>query len=47
MITPSLPYPVAIHFKNFVIVMLTISVLGIIASKIAASRITQNLVKTS
>ena len=47
MITPSLPYPVAIHFKNFVIVMLTISVLGIIASKIAASRITRDLVKTN
>tara|TARA_B100001059_G_scaffold234839_1_gene278484 strand:+ start:1875 stop:3080 length:1206 start_codon:yes stop_codon:yes gene_type:complete len=47
MITPSLPYPVAIHFKNFVIVMLTISILGIIASKIAASRITRDLVKTN
>lgn len=47
MITPSLPYPVAIQTKNFVIVMLTISVLGIIASKIAASRITKDLVKTS
>lgn len=47
MITPSLAYPVAIHFKNFVIVMVTISVLGIIASKIAASRITRDLVKTS
>ncbi|QXP60599.1 ABC transporter permease [Olleya sp. HaHaR_3_96] len=46
MITPSLPYPVAVHFKNFIIVMLTISVLGIIASKIAASRITRDLVKT-
>ncbi|MGB6269230.1 MAG: FtsX-like permease family protein [Olleya sp.] len=47
MITPSLPYPVAIHFKNFVIVLVTISVLGVIASKIAASRITRDLVKTS
>ncbi|WP_397364110.1 ABC transporter permease [Olleya sp. R77988] len=47
MITDSLAYPVAIHFKNFVIVMITISVLGIIASKIAASRITRDLVKTS
>ncbi|RAJ17838.1 ABC transporter permease [Olleya aquimaris] len=47
MITPSLPYPVAIHFKNFVIVMITISVLGVIASKIAASRISRDLVKTS
>lgn len=47
MITPSLAYPVAIHFKNFVIVMATISVLGIIASRIAASRITRDLVKTN
>lgn len=47
MITPNLAYPVAIHFKNFVIVMLTISILGIIASKIAASRITRDLVKTN
>ena len=47
MITPSLPYPVAIHLKNFVIVMLTISILGIIASKIAASRITRDLVKSN
>ncbi|WGD35838.1 FtsX-like permease family protein [Olleya sp. YS] len=47
MITPSLPYPVAIHFKNFVIVMVTISILGVIASKIAASRISRDLVKTS
>ena len=47
MITPISPYPVALQAKNFVIVMLTITVLGIIASKIAASRITRNLVKTS
>ncbi|QCE41219.1 ABC transporter permease [Psychroserpens sp. NJDZ02] len=47
MITPSSAYPVAIHFENFVIVMITISILGIIASKIAASRITKDLVKTN
>ena len=45
MITPSLAYPVAIRVENFFIVFLTISVLGIIASKIASVRITKNLVK--
>ena len=38
MITPSLPYPVAITWQNMLIVMLTISVLGVIASYIAANR---------
>ena len=46
MITPSLPYPVAIRIENIFIVFLTISVLGIIASKIASARITKNMVKT-
>jgi len=43
MITPSLPYPVAIKIINFVIVLLTIGVLGILASKIASSRINKTL----
>lgn len=38
MITPSLPYPVAVTIENVVIVMLTITSLGMIASWIAASR---------
>ena len=38
MITPSLPYPVAITWKNIVVVLLTITTLGTIASYIAASR---------
>jgi len=46
MITPSLPYPVALRVENFFIVFLTISVLGVIASKIASVRITKNIVKT-
>jgi len=46
MITPSLPYPVAITTKNFIIVFVTITVLGVIASKIASSRINKTLVKT-
>ncbi len=38
MITPVLPYPVAITWKNIAIVLLTITALGTIASYIAASR---------
>ena len=44
MITPSLPYPVAIKPINFVIVFVTISILGILASKIASARISKNLI---
>jgi lipoprotein-releasing system permease protein len=44
-ITPSLPYPVAIEVVNLIIVFVTISVLGIIASKIASVRITKTLVE--
>ncbi|MBD0823283.1 FtsX-like permease family protein [Aestuariibaculum marinum] len=47
MITPSLPYPVAIKWENFFVAFLTISVLGVIASKIASVRITESLVKTN
>jgi lipoprotein-releasing system permease protein len=45
MITPSLAYPVTIKYENLIIVFLTISVLGIIASKIASVRITKSLVE--
>lgn len=45
MITPSLPYPVTIKIINFIIVLLTIGVLGILASKIASSRINKTLVR--
>jgi lipoprotein-releasing system permease protein len=41
MITPSLPYPVSIKLINFILVLITISILGIIASKIASARITK------
>ena len=44
MITATLPYPVTIKPINFLIVILTISVLGVMASKIASARITKNLV---
>jgi len=46
MLTPSLAYPVSIKPINFVIVFLTISVLGILASKIASARISKKLITT-
>lgn len=45
MITPSLAYPITIKIENFFIVFFTISILGIIASKIASVRITKSLVQ--
>lgn len=45
MITPSLPYPVTMKAENLLLVFLTISVLGIIASKIASVRISKSLVE--
>ncbi|MDO6759650.1 ABC transporter permease [Tamlana sp. 2_MG-2023] len=44
MITPTLAYPIAIEVENFFIVFFTISILGIIASKIASVRITESLI---
>ncbi|MGB7785885.1 MAG: FtsX-like permease family protein [Salinimicrobium sp.] len=38
MITPTLPYPVTISWKNILLVIITIAALGVIASYIAASR---------
>lgn len=45
MITPSLAYPVSVKPLNFLIVFATISILGIIASKIASARISKGLIK--
>lgn len=45
-ITPSLAYPVEYQVINVVIVLATIVVLGIIASKIASSRITKKLISS-
>jgi lipoprotein-releasing system permease protein len=45
MITPSLAFPVEFQFKNVVIVFFTILILGFIASKIASSRITKEVVE--
>lgn len=47
MITPSLPYPAAIKPSSFLIVIFTTFILGVIASKIASSRITKELVQHS
>ncbi|MFD0863206.1 ABC transporter permease [Sungkyunkwania multivorans] len=44
MITPSLAYPVELRLSNTLIVIVTIIVLGMIASKIASSRINKNLI---
>ena len=43
-ITPNLAYPVEYQWINIVIVLATIVILGIIASKIASSRITKKLI---
>jgi len=44
MITPSLAYPVSIKPVNFILVLVTISVLGILASKLASVRISKQLI---
>lgn len=45
MITQSIPYPVEFRFMNLLIVAITISILGFIASKIASSRISTNFIE--
>ncbi len=45
MITPSLAYPTKLEFINFIIVFLTIVVIGCVASLLASSRINQKLVR--
>lgn len=45
MITESLPYPVEFRFLNLFIVILTITVLGFIAAKIASSRINKEFIE--
>jgi len=42
-ITASLPYPVKLKAINILVVMATITILGIIASKIASSRVREKL----
>ncbi|MEZ4801517.1 MAG: ABC transporter permease [Gelidibacter sp.] len=45
MLTTSLPYPVTLELMNAFIVLVTISVLGLMASKIASGRISEKLVR--
>ena len=42
-IAQDLPYPVSLQLKNVIIVLVTITVLGVIASKIASSRVSEKL----
>ena len=44
-ITPSLPYPVKLKFENIILVLGTIFLLGLIASKIAATRVKKSLIE--
>ncbi|MCK7589466.1 ABC transporter permease [Subsaxibacter sp. CAU 1640] len=46
MLTTSLPYPVTLELVNAAIVLITIVVLGVLASKIASSRISETLVRS-
>ncbi|WP_026754419.1 FtsX-like permease family protein [Sediminibacter sp. Hel_I_10] len=46
MITPALPYPVEIQAVNFLIVIATIFSFGILASKLASTRISKRLVQS-
>lgn len=47
MITPTLAYPVVFSVQNVVIVMATITLLGILASWIASSRVTEKLLENT
>ena len=42
-ITASLPYPVKLEFMNVIVVFITLTILGLIASKIASSRVRERL----
>jgi len=44
MITTNFPYPVMIDVKNILIVFVTITLLGVLASRLASSRITKKLI---
>lgn len=46
MITSSLPYPVKIQVLNIIVVLITIAILGFIASKIASGRINEKLIRS-
>ncbi|MEM1002708.1 MAG: FtsX-like permease family protein [Bacteroidota bacterium] len=46
LLTPDLPYPVDITIGNVLLVMVTIYLLGILASKLASQRINKSLIST-
>lgn len=43
-ITPSLPYPIKLEVENILLVLVTIFILGLLASKIAATRVKESLI---
>lgn len=43
MLTPNLPYPVRFNILNILVVLLTIIILGLVASKLASQRISKDL----
>ena len=43
LITPTLPYPVSLKLMDVLLVFITISILGLLASKIAVTRISKPL----
>ncbi len=45
MITDTIPYPVELRFSNILIVFVTITILGFVASKIASSRLSKVFIK--
>lgn len=45
MITPNLPYPVKLTFTNIILVIVTILILGYLASKIASGRISKKIIE--
>jgi lipoprotein-releasing system permease protein len=45
MITRTLAYPVELKWTNFLLVIITISILGYVAAVISASRINKNLIE--
>ena len=43
MITPTMPYPVLFEWQNMVIVIMTITILGLISSWIASGTVNKKL----
>jgi lipoprotein-releasing system permease protein len=45
MVTPSMPYPITFNAMNIIVVLLTVFMLGILASRIAAARVDRKLLE--